>query len=76
MKSEPNGRHPPAPVENPAEWLDPLAEAEALRAALSEAAVRVGRLLQCLKQWKRHRRVLESAFTSIKSLGLGQGGEP
>jgi hypothetical protein len=77
MKShETNGNGPPARPE-PAignESLDPLAEAEGLRAALSEAAARAGRLVQCLKQFRRQRRALETAWSSLKSIGIGPGG--
>lgn len=78
MKShETNGHDPiarPDPSTNGVESLDPLTEAEGLRAALTEAATRAGRLVQCLRQFKRQRRVLESAWSSLKSLGIGPGG--
>jgi hypothetical protein len=75
MKAEPNGRHPPPPSDSTAESIDPLAEIDALRVALVEAANRVGRLTQFLNHFSRHRRTLEDAFTSLKTLGVGTGGE-
>lgn len=74
---EANGHSQPArpdPTMNGAEGLDPFAEAEGLRAALAEVTARAGRLVQCLKQFRRQKRVLETAWSSLKSLGLGPGG--
>jgi len=62
------------PAASGTDSLNPLAEAEGLRAALVEAATRAGRLVQCLKQFKRQRKVFESAWSSLKSLGIGSGG--
>jgi hypothetical protein len=75
--NEVNGHALPKPevLNGSVELLDPLAEAEGLRAALVEAANRAGRLIQCLKQFRRQRRVLQSAWTSLKSLGLSSGGD-
>jgi hypothetical protein len=53
------------------EALDPLAEAEALRGALAEAAGRAARLVAVLKQFRRERRALASAWSSLKQLNLG-----
>jgi hypothetical protein len=69
-----NGRHSPE-TPNGIEGLDPLAEAESLRVALGEVVARVGRLIQCLRQFRRQKRVLETAFSSLKTLGMGPGGE-
>ena len=62
---------------DPPDGLDPLAEAEALKSALTEAAFRAGRLVQLLKQNRKEKRVLQSAWTALKSLNLGaNGGAP
>ena len=58
MPSETNGRG--APEAAPAEALDFLAEAEALRDALGEVARRSARLVGSLKQLQKQRRVLET----------------
>ena len=63
-----NGHADPPPPGDP---TDPLAEAEALRAALAEAAARAARLVAGLKQFRRERRALASAWTSLKHLNLG-----
>jgi hypothetical protein len=74
---ESNGRGPPVrtdPATTGSESLDPLIEAEALRTALVEAASCASRLVQSLKHYKRERRALSSAWSSLKSLRLGGGG--
>jgi hypothetical protein len=63
---ERNGHHADAN----GDMLDPLAEAEALRAALTEAASRSMRLVAALKQFKKERRALASAFSSLRHLNL------
>ncbi len=63
----PNGRHDPPP-----DAPDPLAEAEALRAALAEAAGRAARLVAALKARKKEQRALASVWTSLKTLNLGR----
>ena len=50
--------------------FDPLAEAEALRIALTEAATHVTRLLGWLKQFRKERRALASAYSSLRQLNL------
>jgi hypothetical protein len=50
---------------------DPLAEAEALRAALAEAAGRAARLVAALRHRRREKKALETAWTSLKALNLG-----
>jgi hypothetical protein len=65
---ERNGHHGDQPN---GEALDPLLEAEALRAALVEAANRSNRLVNALKQYRKERRALQSAFTSLRQLNLG-----
>jgi hypothetical protein len=62
---ERNGQPEPPPD------LDLLNEAEAVRQLLSEAAGRVLRLVSALKQFRKERRALASAFTSLKQLNLG-----
>lgn len=75
MKSDKNGFSAPeqAPVD---EAVDLLAEAEALRAALTDAVRRVGRLLLGLRQYQRQRRALQVAWTSLKQLRLSPKEEP
>ena len=53
--------------ENP----DPLAEAEALKAALAEAAARAARLVAALKSYKRERQTLRTAWSHLRALNLG-----
>jgi hypothetical protein len=48
--------------------LDPLAEAEALRALLYNAQGRLGRLLAALKQHRRQARAMRAAVTSLRRL--------
>jgi hypothetical protein len=62
----PGGKHDP-PVDAP----DPLAEAEALRAALAEVVARAGRLVAALKQSRRQKRALDSVVTTLRQLNLG-----
>ena len=50
--------------------FDPLAEAEALRVALAEAATRATRLLGWLKNFRKERRALASAYSSLRQLNL------
>ena len=69
-------RETPAPERNgiaevPADAsFDPLAEAEALRMALTDAAARVARLLGWLKHFRKERRALASAYSSLRQLNL------
>ncbi len=72
MKSDSNG-HTHETVDDA---IDPLAEAEALRAALSEAGRRLGRLLAGLRQFQKQRRALQHAWTSLKQLRLTSKEEP
>lgn len=51
--------------------IDPLAEAEGLRAALAEAVTRATRLVAALRQFRKERRALSAAWTSLKQLNLG-----
>ena len=62
-----NGHADPSPGDPP----DPLAEAEALRLALADAAARAHRLVAALKLFRRERRALASAWSSLKQLNLG-----
>ena len=70
MNPEANGEPPP---ESPPgeEGLDPLAEAEALRAALAEVGRRVGRLIVSLRQFQKQRRALHAAWSSLRQLVPG-----
>jgi hypothetical protein len=56
---------------------DPLAEAEALRAALADAAARAARLVAVLKHGRREKKAMASVWTSLRQLNLGPpGGRP
>jgi hypothetical protein len=63
-----NGHTDPPTAGDP---VDPLAEAKALRAALAEAANRAHRLVGALKQYRRERRSLQAAWSSLRQLNLG-----
>jgi hypothetical protein len=63
---EPNGHADPPPP--PADGFDPLAEAEALKAALTEAAGRAARLVAALKAHRRERRNLQKLASQYLSL--------
>ena len=65
---ERNGHPDPPPG---GDQPDPVAEAEALRAVLAEAAGRAGRLAAALKQFRKERRALASAWSSLRQLNLG-----
>jgi hypothetical protein len=60
--------HPALPAGEP---FDPVAEAEALRADLADAHARAHRLVAALKQFKKERRALTTAWSSLKQLNLG-----
>jgi hypothetical protein len=63
----------PHPLSCGDEPIDPLADAEALRARLQEASACVGRLIAALKQQRRQHRAVQSAVASLRRLqGLGQ----
>ena len=66
MKPESNG--PVAPPS--ADGTDPLAEAEALRGLLADAAVRAGRLVAAHKLKKKESKALNQVWSSLKSLNL------
>jgi hypothetical protein len=59
-------------TEEPGDPLDLLDEAEAVRVLLSEATGRILRLVAALKQHRKERRALASAFSSLKQLHLGR----
>jgi hypothetical protein len=62
---------PPSPIPSAEdEPPDPLLEAEALRALLHDAQLRLGRLLAALKQQRRHNRALRAAMDSLRGLRL------
>jgi hypothetical protein len=68
-----NGHDPATrPGPPPADGPDPLAEAEALRAALADAAQRAGRLVAALKQTRRQKRALSSVWSRLRSLNIGR----
>jgi hypothetical protein len=48
-----------------------VAEAEAMRADLADAHARAHRLVAMLKQFKKERRSLQAAWSSLKQLNLG-----
>ncbi len=68
-----NGHPQPDP---PADPVDPLAEAESLRAGLVEAGHRAGRLVAALKHRRKERKALSQAWSSLRSLNLGPRGGP
>jgi hypothetical protein len=68
MNREKNGH---SPVEPAAEMLDPMVEAEALRAALAEAGRRLGRLVTSLRQIQKRQRVFQTAWSSLQHLQIG-----
>ncbi|WP_143393793.1 hypothetical protein [Fimbriiglobus ruber] len=76
MKHETNGPPPPDRRDPPLDPADPLAEAEDLRAALSEAAGRASRLVAALKGQKREKKVLTQVWAGLRQLNLGPGGQP
>ena len=57
------------PAADAQEDPDPLAEA--LKAALAEAAARAARLVAALRSYKRERRSLQAAWSSLRALNLG-----
>ena len=76
MKPTENG-HPNGRDDPPADLPDPLAEAEALRNALAEAAHRAGRLVARLKHARREKKALASVWAGLKQLNLDpRGGGP
>jgi hypothetical protein len=54
----------------PSEKLDPLVEAEALKTALQEALNCSNRLLASLRQYRKQRKVVQSAMASLRQLQL------
>jgi hypothetical protein len=69
MNSERNGGPPTDPLPTD-DVLDPLMEAEALRAALAEVARRLTRLIASLRQFRKERRALHAAWSSLRPFGL------
>ena len=57
--------------EPPADAPDLLAEAEAVRAALTEAAARAARLVAALKHRRKEQKALTQVWSSLRSLNLG-----
>jgi hypothetical protein len=62
---------PPTKPESNGESLDPLAEAEGLRNALTDVITRVARLVAALRHMKREKRALATVWSSLKDLNLG-----
>jgi hypothetical protein len=75
MNLEQNGG-PPTDQPPADDGLDPLIEAEALRAALAEVARRLGRLMVSLRHFQKQRKALHAAWSSLRHLGLGPKEEP
>ena len=63
-----NGHAEPPPS---GDLTDPLTEAEALRTALVEASNRAARLVASLRQYRKERRTLQTAWSSLRQLNLG-----
>ena len=63
-----NGHIEPPPA---GDLTDPLTEAEALRGALVEASNRAARLVASLRQYRKERRTLQTAWSSLRQLNLG-----
>ena len=66
-----NGRHHP-PASEP-EFLDPLAEAEALRVLVVEVGTRLGRLIAALRSTRKEKKVLANVYAGLKQLNLAGG---
>ena len=66
---EPNGQ--PHDRNDTVELNDPLAEAEQLRAFLTEATQAAARLVTMLKAKKKEQKALATVYSSLKSLNLG-----
>jgi hypothetical protein len=72
-----NGRPPDDRPDPPdGDPPDPLAEAEALRASLAEAAADAARLVAALKARQKEKKALATVWSSLKALNLGPGGPP
>ena len=56
-----------SPADSPT-MMDPLAEAEAVRALLAEAQSRLSRLITALKLHKKQTRAVQAAVASLKQL--------
>ena len=63
-----NGHRPTEELSPNVEGPDPLAEAEALRTLLQDAAVRASRLIGALKHQKRQSRAVQTAMASLRRL--------
>lgn len=62
---------PAHPSEPNGEVLDPLAEAEGLRAALADVVTRAARLVAALRHLRKEKRALATVWSSLKDLHLG-----
>jgi len=70
---------PPDPARRPEPSSDDdepdlFAEVDALRAVLGDALTRAGRVAGLLKHYRRQRRVMATALSSLQHLKLGSGG--
>ena len=63
-----NGKHAPNNGDGLQAPFDPLAEAEAVKALLSEAHSRLSRLIAALKQHRRQARAVAAAVQSLREL--------
>jgi hypothetical protein len=68
MSDPPQNGHAATNGAPPPELLDPLIEAEAVRAPLYDAQGRLGRLLAALRQHRRQTRAMRAAVTSLRRL--------
>ena len=63
-----------SPGSSETEAIDPVVEIEALRSLLAEAVTRSVKLLSAMKNYRRQRKAIESAWSSLQQLKLGTGG--
>ncbi len=69
--ARPTSARAKASPEQPFEGVDCLTEAEGLRGAVGDVVRRAARLVLSLRQLRKHRRVLENAWTVLKNLRPG-----
>ncbi len=73
MPEPPGNSHAASDPTNHAAGIEELiAETEALRRALQEAAARAGRLAVALRQQRRQSRVVQAAVETLRGLRLGR----
>jgi hypothetical protein len=71
VMTTPNGNHNGRASEPPSA-LDPLEEVEALKLAMQEALNRCTRLTASLRQFRKQRKVVESAVASLRQFNFSQ----